>query len=409
MFLGLKELKYSLKKHWGFYILSISFLSLITIVISVSIFMMSQTFIKEKSITNTYHNSTIYRIIDTFYEDEDFQEFRSNKANINKIGSFYNDLFSNESIELLSVFDQPLDIENYLGNKAFWDNEMAMGAEYNIKSLQMNKNVFDFNKLKVMEGIEPEWEMIKASDKVIPIILGYDYSNIYNIGDKLKGKYYNQEVVFHVVGILEKNQMIYYQNNIEFYVDRYILVPYPYICDDLTDDNNQEVNIFKSVLYFAMINSDVVMTNESENIHHILDQISIKSNFYNYTLLGESPIKTQYSQIISSIQSNQVLLVVLNLSFFCFLLLIQSNILLLLKKSRRHFHILLNEIGLIRNHNLDIFVYLFPYVVSLFIGVIFTKLYLSDIMTIIVFELIVLHIIIYCLSHFVVKKVGKSL
>ena len=119
MFLRLEELYLSLKKNAILYVISIISLFLITIVLSFTIFLMLQSFSKENIIVNSYHNKTIYTMRDTLYEDDDFQKFKSNYKNIDTISNFYNLAYENKNIEFLSVFDQPLDIEDFKGNKKF--------------------------------------------------------------------------------------------------------------------------------------------------------------------------------------------------------------------------------------------------------------------------------------------------
>lgn len=58
----------------------------------------------------------------------------------------------------------------------------------------------------------------------VPVILGYEYGNLYSLGTRFSATYLYDEYTFEVVGILEKDSKIY--NPIEMiYLDKYIMMP----------------------------------------------------------------------------------------------------------------------------------------------------------------------------------------
>lgn len=406
MFLRLEELYLSLKKNAILYVISIISLFLITIVLSFTIFLMLQSFSKENIIVNSYHNKTIYTMHDTLYEDDDFQKFKSNYKNIDTISNFYNLAYENKNIEFLSVFDQPLDIEDFKGNKKFWENREANSSEYNIKSLQMNEKVFDFNKLQISLGKGINWKEIKVLDKNIPVILGSDYKEFYKVGDQFNGKYYNRDVTFDVVGFLKDNQSIYYRKNLEFYLDEYILVPYPYKCEKITYKDNSDNYLFKSTLYFAMINSDVSPIESDIDISKTLNNIASQSGFSNFTLLGESPIHNQYLQIINIIKTQQKLLVPLILISFFFTIMIQANTIFILKRKRQNVNKLVYEIGF-EYYDIEKYVYKIQYILSFILGIMFVWKFANLIFPFIVILLLLQHCMIYYICNWYIKRIGE--
>lgn len=406
MFLRLEELYLSLKKNAILYVISIISLFLITIVLSFTIFLMLQSFSKENIIVNSYHNKTIYTMRDTLYEDDDFQKFKSNYKNIDTISNFYNLAYENKNIEFLSVFDQPLDIEDFKGNKKFWENKEAISSEYNIKSLQMNEKVFDFNKLQISLGKGINWKEIKVLDKNIPVILGSDYKEFYKVGDQFNGKYYNRDVTFDVVGFLKDNQSIYYRENLEFYLDEYILVPYPYKCEKITYEDNSDNYLFKSTLYFAMINSDVSPIESDIDISKTLNNIASQSGFSNFALLGESPIHNQYLQIINIIKTQQKLLLPLILISFFFTIMIQANTIFILKRKRQNVNKLVYEIGF-EYYDIEKYVYKIQYILSFILGIMFVWKFANLIFPFIVILLLLQHCMIYYICNWYIKRIGE--
>jgi len=369
-----KELFFSLRHNWILYLSSITILSLITIVISSTLVIIFQTFYKEEAIRNIYQGNNIFQISDTLIDAKDFNEFRSNTENINKIAHFYNALIESDDIDFVSTFTQPLYIENFRGGKNFLDMEYVYNNMSNIKSVQMNSSAYQFYKIRLKEGTEPDWRNIQADDDIIPIILGSDYRDIYAIDDELTGLYYPKAITFRVVGFMEENQTIYYQGNPEFYLDSYMLVPYPYKCSEIVSTNKEERS-FKGILYFAMINSNIATSFDEIGLKAIIDEISYQTGFYDHLLIGHSLFSVRYSQMASVIAANKNLLIAFLTFAIIFSIIVQFCISLTIRHRRNNYYKLCEEIGILSLQNDIKLVFLFPYIIAFVISFLFFKLY----------------------------------
>lgn len=126
------------------------------------------------------------------------------------------------------------------GNTEVWedDNEII----YPTKCFQVSKNCFEKFKLEVEKGsIFSDDDMEYDQDKTIPIIVGYEYANILDVGDSLRGVYIQDEFTFEVIGLLRKGANIDLGGQ-EVNLDRYLLMPSFNIRQDPVD---QEEDVFQ--------------------------------------------------------------------------------------------------------------------------------------------------------------------
>ena len=124
----------------------------------------------------------MYKMIDNFYDPEDFSDFREKPENINMLASFYNELQMSDEFVASS-------------------NNSAI----NIKALQVNKEAYDFYKIVVEEGNAIPWESVSYQGTSIPILAGSDYKELYQQGDIIVGNYYSKIVNFEIIGFLREN------------------------------------------------------------------------------------------------------------------------------------------------------------------------------------------------------------
>ncbi|HHU73075.1 MAG TPA: hypothetical protein GXZ28_00420 [Clostridiales bacterium] len=95
-------------------------------------------------------------------------------------------------------------------NKLYDEGKEFIGVR--IKSVQMNKNAYQWLSLKTMEGegLTKENTTLTSKDSLMPIILGHNYKDKFKVGDTLR-IYLPIMTTDHcgydakVVGILEKN------------------------------------------------------------------------------------------------------------------------------------------------------------------------------------------------------------
>lgn len=145
-------------------------------------------------------------------------------------------------------------------------SESDGNAYYAAKHLIINKNnVKQFN-IKIESGrdFNNEEYSLKYNQKVIPVILGYNYSKFYKVGDIIKSLHDGRSL--EVIGILERNQYMPYNMmdkdryaNLDDYIlaTTYCYDSYGPMYDGLIDSNFILYNNNKSDLEIAESNNNI--------------------------------------------------------------------------------------------------------------------------------------------------------
>ena len=152
----------------------------------------------------------MYKMIDNFYDPEDFSDFREKPENINMLASFYNELQMSDKFEVVTSFNQAIYVDDFKGDNRFYFNSdefvaSSNNSAINIKALQVNKEAYDFYKIVVEEGNAIPWESVSYQGTSIPILAGSDYKELYQQGDIIVGNYYSKIVNFEIIGFLREN------------------------------------------------------------------------------------------------------------------------------------------------------------------------------------------------------------
>lgn len=230
-----------------------------------------------------------YTIKDNLYDADEFADSLNNPVMINKLSDFYNSMSDSELWKIISAFDQQIEIENFKGGKSFYYNsdeylETHKDVQPSIKSLQINRTGYEFYGLQVICGNEIDWDGINYNDDV-PILLGYNYKKIYDIGDIIKVKFYFRQLNLRVEGFLESNSNMLYKTQADFSLDDYIVIPYP---DKLwhIDLDNIDDSEFDRILFFSIVNCDLVTNENERSVIHEIKRISDATDFTNFIIIG---------------------------------------------------------------------------------------------------------------------------
>ncbi|MDN5441301.1 MAG: hypothetical protein L0F96_08755 [Lactococcus lactis] len=346
---------FDFKKNGLFIVLKGILLSLFFLILYVSLLFMASTDYAINRDFSMKQNVNLYSLIDTFSDPNDFSKFRDSVTSIQKVSQFYNQLNQNQEITFLSIFDQPVPIANFkggikfdhgyetdVGEKGAYFDEISNEKLIDIKSLQMNEKAFSFYNLKVSKGTEIPWDNItytSSQKMMIPVILGSNYLDSYAIGDQLKGTLYFETFDFKVVGFLAENSSVYYKNDINKFIDSYMIIPYPNQLSPIGENDK----FFSGILNFAMINGDIAASKKlsTDNVLSQLDDISKRTKFDNYTLLNTPSYLIQFNLMRRTIQKNWhlVTLIIVLMCMSLIVVLIFLN-LVLLKKRYNKFKIL---------------------------------------------------------------------
>lgn len=191
------------------------FIILCQIIIGVSIInagfsKLFETLDNEKAIKSTFNLSNIY------YLDNETNDYELNTGNEL---SFYNYLIDNKDFKYCVNTDTNILIKDFTEeNKFYFTTEHKYlenpyhdinGKFSNVKALIVDRNYVDTFKLSIKSGrsfTDEDFDYNNNKD-YIPIILGSNYSDIYEVNDEFQiFDYFNKELRYvRVVGILDNN------------------------------------------------------------------------------------------------------------------------------------------------------------------------------------------------------------
>ncbi|MDT2860541.1 hypothetical protein P7H71_12005 [Lactococcus lactis] len=314
----MRELIFDFKRN-GFLIFSKIFLFTLFSIICFICFSFGKS--TNESISSNFsrdQDKSIYTLIDSLYQPEEFSKFRSSESSVETVGKFYSFLNQSNKFNFLSVFDQPLYVSNFKGAEKFSEGQDYIDPQNkkfsNIKSVQLNEKAYKFYNLKLDDGVGIDWKNINLAqgiDVEIPVILGSDYAKTYKIGDTIEGEYYFKSFNFKVSGFLQKNSSIFYKESNNFFLDDYILIPYPEEIKSVNKNNKE----FLGILYFAMINGNIAVDKNisTDNLITELDKIGNKSNFYQYSLIQVPGYLIQFKLMRELLISNLSIIISITL------------------------------------------------------------------------------------------------
>lgn len=261
-------------------------------------------------------------IADSLADPAAFEEY-SSPDGIARAAAFYNALNTVLSGgSFLSVFDQQVAVrsdETWHPYAAGPDGQAGPPAEYfhpamggqvfDVRSVQLNKNAWDFYGLRLAEGAGPlEWgDVDYRGPGPHPVMLGANLRGVAEVGDTIKIGFYNTVFEFRVVGFLTPRSMIYLRGDFNYSLDDTVVIPYPMMLDPAGASGDAKQ--FLRILTFAMISGNIAL-NDGETFDTIASEIAglaQRARFHEYSLLGAAPYLTQFRSVRALVRSNTVL------------------------------------------------------------------------------------------------------
>lgn len=394
-----------------FNIISWCVLTTFLVMIGILFQLQTATFTKESSVENIYEGKQLYRIVDNYYDPDAFYEFRQHSDNINRLGEFYNALVTSTNMEFISIFNQPIYVEQFMGEEQFLYNSQEFRDAHNldttnanVKAIQLNQSAFELYGLKVSNGTIFDWDEVNYGGNKLPILIGSEYKGIYDIGDTFFVNYYNREITFEVVGILEPNTFVYYKGDPEFYLDQYLIVPYP----ELLESVNESDFKFEGILYFAMINGDIITTIDKNKLLKEIKYISDSTGFADFSVVGISDFTLKYDTMISVIKGNRNLIFIMMLLISILVTFIQygmgNQILLRRLDVYRAFWL----VGIDNYRQVFFKDISIPYILAFISTVIIIKICFQHISLLVILFILAVSLSILCLVYFICKHILKN-
>ncbi|MSS63838.1 hypothetical protein [Velocimicrobium porci] len=330
-----------------------------------------------------------------------FKTFSSKNDLYKMVDNFYNQLNSSEDFDLLTSFNQAIEVTDFKGDNNFYYNseefiEKHTPLNVNIKSLQLNQKAYHFYKIEIDNGIEIPWDDISYKDKHIPVLLGPDYKKYYHYGDIIKGNYYSKDVDFEVIGFLKDGCSIKYKNISDLNLDTYMLIPYPPSLWEVNDDFQ-----FESLLYFAMVNCDIVPFVSETQILKDIKEIANQTGFTNFSFVGIDNFQIQNIELLLFIQEHQKIFIFSMIAIFIliniigikiFRLIFKANYTNSTKKQKKYRYIRIFTFHIIIPYGI-------AFLLSVFLSVAFLKKILPISILLEIMTLLLTYIIIYVFSQ----------
>jgi hypothetical protein len=169
---------------------------------------------------------------------EDISGITSDPNSLSALKNAYELISQSSQIEYCEIQTQPLYFFDYSGAEKYeYGYEAGIDATQTlqfptgiktvsaIKSCQLSKNAFSLFDLSTSEGrILEDADYIFESETAVPVILGFEFADTYNIGDTFECDYLGLNIKAKVVGILNKDSYITRGSSMLF-LDRYIVLP----------------------------------------------------------------------------------------------------------------------------------------------------------------------------------------
>lgn len=263
------------------------------ICLGMSFFLMNQTESQLTEYKEIYEDTQYYTILDNFSVDSAVN--LDDKSNTDKFKIFLNLLMDSKYFEYFMMYEQPVYLENYIGDESniygyehtsdlsnmtldIVDRKGDIRESTNVKAFWIGNNVIDYFGLKLEEGRKFEGEdFILNPYKPIPVILGANYKNDYEIGDNIYISFVFSESEAQIVGFLEEGTNIYYRNKY-MNLDRYVIMPI--FSND--DYEGKQIYNFSVNHFYSLRNSGVLVSKLAvEDVQEIITDYSEKAGFEN--------------------------------------------------------------------------------------------------------------------------------
>jgi len=302
------EIKSSLKKSKVFTILLVAQLTISFFIINLVFHNINSMKDSNDNLNNSFKSVNYYQMIDSFESQEQEDLYWSDKNNLTNLKKFYNLISESDYYSYLEMIFQPIEIIDFQGIDKMYSayghivditktNFIIDNKTYStIKNIMVNKETLENFKINIAYGrtfnnSEFYWENIESK---VPIILGSNYEGIYSIGDIIKGNYYQMEVTFEVIGIMDEAAAIIREGNI-ISLEDYILSPMFNIDDESVDYN------FQRILYLMKSNGTIVVQSENDFNRFLvrLDNLKSQYNVFDINIIGMSTISVHLLKLAS--------------------------------------------------------------------------------------------------------------
>ncbi|WP_051416832.1 hypothetical protein [Paenibacillus sp. J14] len=338
----LSEYRLYLKKYKFLVLIMYLQITVFLILFGTFVAFLQQLDYESRSLGEIYEGKAVYQLLDNYYDGEKYQDFNSQSDYLIKLKNYYSMLNTSTDFQYLAMFnhhilleDKGLPLKFVEGYESGGEKhqESINGTVYTaVKSFQMNKKAADFFHLNTSEGTMWGEDDFSNSTNTMSVLLGSSYRKIYQLGEEISIKYYNKPQRVKVIGFLKENSKLFFNNNPEFYLDDYIIIPYR----EYGNPKSEEDELFQQINYFAMINGFIVTENNTVQTQKMFQRIDAiaKQNAIDYSFIGLNPHFLKYRGLLTTLLENKSLVQSFFFAMIFLNLLIISYIIILQQKRR---------------------------------------------------------------------------
>jgi len=255
---------------------------------------------REKIMKDSYGNMNFYKIIYDGEIEDLFKKVFGDKSilDVQKV-SF--ELGKSKDFDY--IYSNPQNIDFFDSLKIKYKDEFLYGYEdgrvqnryTSLKAVYADKKFFKNKTVALQSGrgfYDSEYDIKSKDNIVLPVVLGYDYSELYHIGDTIhNGTLWDETPLdLHVIGFLKKDSYFYNNNNKLIALNRYMIIPYfdPRFNPIL---DNGKIDSFFAGAYngIKLMNARIVCDNkDAEAVKRKVLSILYNNNLYDFYLFEET-------------------------------------------------------------------------------------------------------------------------
>ncbi len=241
--------------------------------------------------------------------------------------NYYTDVRSLSDYHFYEKIKQPLKIQYFTGAELFsLEKEEGDLFSHNevtyvtVNQVLMNHEALLSGNIQIQSGSGMDENAYRVSeDYMIPVILGYDYIDYFEVGDILTAlNYYETVTKMKVYGFAKKGTCVTIKGE-NVVLDNYIISASPTF--DFVPSTADEAR-FHALLYFQKIDGAFTLKEHTNNIKVLLDlnRLRLRNDAFPMYIIGYIPIYQEFVCAIGSFSPVIVLLcaaLLLAFSFVC--------------------------------------------------------------------------------------------
>ena len=154
-----KELKLYFKKYKVITVMIYLQVTLILLLLGSFLYFVDSLKYEENGLKETYEGKALYQLIDN-YVNEDGEILMNSDNSLEIVKNYYNNLNSSKNFQYLNINNQAIGLINHnIDDISKYGYELGQIPETNnsnitpIKSIQINRQAFDFFKIDVSDGV----------------------------------------------------------------------------------------------------------------------------------------------------------------------------------------------------------------------------------------------------------------